>query len=151
MSTTFANRLRVYDPSSGLPVTLDLLPDPNCLSDQHARFTTVAVEFPRPLNDTAAETAAALFGYAWSQHGAARRTGDVADAPVLWINDQTMVVTARMVDRPERTRSRTEATRDLFTTFLDYLTTGSPLRKDGERLVPPLGVDPATVRVYVST
>ncbi|MDN5894441.1 MAG: hypothetical protein L0H93_10490 [Nocardioides sp.] len=118
---------------------------------RHHDFDVVAVRFPRELDDDEADTAAGLFGYSWAQHGAARHTGDIGDQPIVWLDLTTMVVSAPMSRRPEKTRTRAQATADLFGDFLAYLTEGSPVRKTGDRLVNPLAnVDPGQVELFIA-
>lgn len=145
-----ADTLTVTDPAADQPVVCHRLAVPVTATDADSRFTTVAIRFPRSITDDEAEVAAGLFGYAWAQHGAARRTGSVDDYPVVWHDPRTMVVTAPMILRPERSRTRAEATADLFRDFLTYLTEGSPVRRDGTRLVPALDVDVTRVELFVS-
>lgn len=120
---------------------------------RHDDFTVVAVRFPRPLDDDEADIAAGLFGYSWAKNGAAAVTGDVASRPIVWPDYTTMVVSAPMdFRRPERTRTRAQATSDLFTDFLTYISNGTPVRKRaGGRLVEALpNVDPTTVEVFIA-
>lgn len=117
---------------------------------EHVSFTVVSVTFARDLTDDEAETAAGLFGYAWAQHGAATHTGRIADTvPVVWPTSRQMVVSARMRDRPQRTRTRAGASHALFSDFARYVREGTPERKRlGGRLVGALGIAVEAIHVH---
>lgn len=146
-STTVAGAITAAHPITDAPTTCWRVLPADTWADE---FTMVVVTFARGLTDEESETAAALFGYAWAKHGAPKHTGSTGDHFVMWDMPHRMIVHARMDLRVERSRTRGEACRDLVTDYTRMLTEGSPTRRDGTALIPPVGgLDVCPVRFYV--
>lgn len=158
--TAPVSTVNVVDPAGATSTVcrrIYLPPAGGDVAPEQARFDVVAIWFPTGLDEDDAETAAGLFGYAWTQHGSAVASGHVSDHPVHWplsdVGRDLMVVHADMGRRRNRSRTPQQATSDLFHTFLRYLTDGTPRRADGGRLIEPLFVDPWVsdlVTIYVN-
>lgn len=121
-------------------------PDPGTVD----LFGVVAIVFPRALDDEEeADTAAGLFGYAWAVHGAPRHTGTAADRLIVWPQPHIMVAATPWERRPERSRTRAQAARDLLADLHRFVQQGTPQRRDGTRLVAPVpNIDPADIRLF---
>lgn len=128
------------DHTQGMPVTL------LDVSTVHLRAVgpvdTVALRFPRPLTEDEDLHLFGLIGYAWKVVNGGTTGVTFDDAPIRWIDDATVAFWAPMWRRRGRTSPESSMRR-----FLDligtYCAEGTTERKDGTRLVEPLGVSPA--------
>jgi hypothetical protein len=110
-------------------------------------YDLLGVCFATSPDDEVVDYLEQVVGYAWTKH--MRGAPPTADGRVS-VHDSVVVFDANVRHRTNRTRSRTQATHDLIGDLRTLYREGSPIRRDGGRLIdPPVGVSLPDVIGYL--
>lgn len=101
-------------------------------------YDLLGVCLATPPDDEVVDYLEQIVGYAWTKH--MRGAPPIADGRVS-VHDAVVVFDANVRQRTVRSRTRTQATLDLIGDLRTFYPEGSPIRRDGNRLIdPPAGV-----------
>lgn len=135
VATPIAEQFVVPGPAHGGTAPLRFVP---LTQATFAAWDHIAFVLSGDIDDEdAAAHIAALIAYAWRQHGGGQPLPDSPDSPPVfsWPRPNTIVAALPMWSRPSKRRTPEQATIQLIATVQDFCHGGTPVRRDGSRLI----------------